>query len=125
MNEKECKICKKLMKEKYKSYNLWRALAIIFMCLSVLFAILYFASGDLMKSTTIEYNNDVSIENGGENNTNTDNGNIVVETHNDNTGSVTIVCTLLAVGGILGGCYIISQVSYNNKQQSDDNKRHE
>lgn len=119
MQEQECKICKKLTKEKYKYYKLWVSLAIIFMCLTVLFAILYFANGDLMK-TTVTYNNDVQIENGGDNNTNTDNGNIVVEKQNDNTGSVIIICTILGIGGVLGGCYIVAH-AYNNKQQSNDN----
>ena len=82
MDERECEICAKLTKEKYKYYNTWRALAIVFICLTVLFAILYFGSGDLMSSTTIEYNNEVDIENDGDNNTNTDNGNIVIEKQN-------------------------------------------
>ena len=116
MNEKECEVCTKMVKEKYKHFKTWKVLAIIFMCLTVLFAILYFASGDLMSSTTIEYNNDVSIENDGDNNNNQDNGNIVIEKQNDSTGSVILLCTILGVGGVLGGCYIISQVRNNNKQ---------
>lgn len=116
MDNKECEICTKMVKEKYKHYKTWRNLAIVFICLTVLFAILYFASGDLMSSTTIKYDNDVTIENGGDNNTNTDNGNIVVEKQNDSTGGVILLCTILLIGGILGGCYIISQVRNNNKQ---------
>lgn len=116
MDNKECEVCKKMVKEKYKHYKTWKSLAIVFICLTVLFAILYFASGDLMSSTTIRYDNDVKIENSGDNNTNTDNGNIVVEKQNDSTGGVILLCTILLVGGILGGCYIVSQVRNNNKQ---------
>lgn len=112
-----------MVKEKYKHYKTWKVLAIVFICLTVLFAILYFASGDLMSSTTIEYNNKVSIENDGDNNTNHDNGNIVLEKKNDSTGGVILLCSLIIVGGILGGCYIISQVSHRDKQQSNDNKQ--
>lgn len=112
-----------MVKEKYKHYKTWKVLAIVFICLTVLFAILYFASGDLMSSTTIEYNNEVSIENDGDNNTNHDNGNIVLEKKNDSTGGVILLCSLIIVGGILGGCYIISQISHRDKQQSNDNKQ--
>lgn len=115
MDNKECEVCTRMVKEKYKNYKMWVALAIVFMCLTVLFSILYFASGDLMSSTTIEYNNDVNIKNDGDGNTNTDNGNIVVEKQNDSTGGVILLCTLIATGGILGGCYIVSQVSHRDK----------
>lgn len=120
MDNKECEVCTKMVKEKYKHYKTWRNLAIVFMCLTVLFAILYFASGDLMSSTTLEYNNDVSIENGGDNNTNKDNGNIVIEKKNDSTGGVILLSVIILTGGIVGGCYIVSQVSHNHKQQSSD-----
>lgn len=116
MDEKECQVCKKMIKEKYKHCKTWKVLAIVFICLTVLFAILYFASGDLMSSTTVEYNNDVCIENDGDNNTNTDNGNIVIEKKNDSTGGVILLCAILLTGGIIGGCYIVSRVSHSDKQ---------
>lgn len=116
MDNKECEVCTKMVKEKYKTFKTWKALAIVFMCLTALFAILFFASGDLFSSTTIEYNNDVSIENDGDNNTNTDNGNIVVEKKNDSTGGVILVSVIILAGGIIVGCYIVSQASHNNKQ---------
>lgn len=116
MDEKECKVCTKMIKEKYKHYKTWKVLAIIFMCVAILFAILYFASGDLFTSTTIEYQNDVTIENGGNNNTNTDNGNIIVEKQNDSTGGVTVVCVIIIIGGLIVGCYIVSQKNNNNKE---------
>ena len=70
MNNKECKICKEAIKQKYKFYNLWKILAIVFMCLTILFATLYFASGDVFKQTN--NNNDVEIinEGDGDNNNN-------------------------------------------------------
>lgn len=116
MNEKECKVCTKMVKEKYKHYKTWKTLAIVFICLTVLFAILYFANGDLMTSTVIEYDNEVTIENEGGYNTNADNGNIIIEKKNDNTGGVILLSVIILVGGILGGCYIISQVHNQNKE---------
>lgn len=68
MNQKECEICKTVIKEKYKYYNLWRALAIIFMGISILFATLYFASGEVFTETI--NNNEVEIINEGSNNNN-------------------------------------------------------
>lgn len=120
MDSKECEICSKLVKQKYKNFKTWKTLAIVFICLTVLFAILYFASGDLMSSTTIKYENDVKIENNGGENTNTDNGNIIVEKQNDSTGGVILLSAILLVGGIIGGCFIISQVHNNNKEQGND-----
>lgn len=127
MNENECNVCTRLIKEKYRYYNTWRALAIVFMCLTVLFAILYFSSGDAVKTTTIEYNNEVDIENGGNNNTNTNNGNITVEKENDNSAIaiIVIISILLVGGGALLGGHFMAQVSLHNKQQGHDNKWHE
>ena len=120
MNEKECEVCTKMVKEKYKHYKTWRNLAIVFMCLTVLFAILYFASGEIATSRTIEYDNKVIIENDGDNNTNTDNGNIVVEKQNDSTGGIILLSVIILVGGIIGGCYIVSQRTHNNSQHSNN-----
>lgn len=116
MDNKECEVCTKMVKEKYKHYKTWKVLAIVFMCLTVLFAILYFASGDLMTSTIVKYDNEVIIENEGDNNTNNDNGNIVIEKQNDSTGGVVVVCSILVVGGIIGGCYIVSQKNNKSKK---------
>lgn len=66
MNKKECQICKKAIKQKYRFYTLWKVLAIVFMCLTVLFVTLYFASCDVFKQT----NNDVEILNEGDGNNN-------------------------------------------------------
>ena len=64
MNSKECKICKEATKQKYRFYTLWKVLAIVFMCLTILFATLYFASGDVFKQSE----NDVEILNEGDGN---------------------------------------------------------
>ena len=113
MDKKECEVCTKMVKEKYKHYKTWRNLAIVFMCLTVLFAILYFASGEMMVEETIE--NDIVIENQGGNNQNnvvtgngsTISGTVTTETES-NIGGIIVLCVLILTGGILGGCYIIS-----------------
>lgn len=68
MDKKECEVCTKMVKEKYKHYKTWRTLAIVFMCLTFLFAVLYFASGDLFTEETTE--NNIKITNSGDNNAN-------------------------------------------------------
>lgn len=104
MDNKECNVCKKMIKEKYKNYKLWKTLAIIFICLTVLFATLYFIDSDIGKTTIVEYDNEVIIENEGDYNTNTDNGNIVISEKYDNTGLYLfiIICIVLIGGGIIG-----------------------
>lgn len=69
MDKNELEVYKQAVKEKYKYYRLWKVLAIIFMCLSVLFGILYFATGDVFRTTT----NDVEIVNNNEGDSNTNN----------------------------------------------------
>lgn len=118
-DNKECEVCTKMVKEKYKHYKTWRNLAIVFMCLTVLFAILYFASGKMMVEETIQ--NDIQIENQGGDNDNTvitgngstTSGTVVVEKES-NIGSIIFICVLILTGGIIGGCYIISSKK-NNK----------
>lgn len=67
MNKNELSIYKKAVKEKYKYHKLWKILAIVFICLTILFATLYFATGDIFRK---EINNDVEIVNNGSNNNN-------------------------------------------------------
>lgn len=92
MDEKECNVCKKFIKEKYKHYNTWKAIAIIFMCLTVLFAILYFTNSDIMTSTIVEYDN-----------------NVVIEKKNDNTEDVILLSSVIFAGGIICDSYIVSK----------------
>jgi len=61
MEQKELQVYQKMVRDKYKHFNLWRILAITFMILTVIFAILYFASGSIV--TTETNNNDVDIVN--------------------------------------------------------------
>lgn len=67
MDKKECEICEKMVKEKYKHYKMWQILAIIFMCLTVLFAVLFFVneqpknSVSANKCVTIEQESAISI----------------------------------------------------------------
>ena len=116
MDKKECEVCSKMVKEKYKHYKTWKTLAIVFICLAVLFAVLYFSSGELFTQRIVQYDNEVEIENGGNNNTNTNNGNIVVESKNGNTGGVILLAILILTGGIVCGCYIVSQRNRNDKK---------
>lgn len=120
MDNQECEVCTKMIKEKYKHYKTWRNLAIVFICLTVLFVILYFSSGELMTTRVVKYDNEVEIENNDDNNTNTDNGNIVVEKQNDSSGGIILLSVVILVGGILGGAYIVSQRNHNNQKQSND-----
>jgi hypothetical protein len=69
MDKNELEVYKQAVKEKYKYYRLWKVLAIIFMCLSVIFGALYFATGDVFRTTT----NDVEIVNNNEGDSNTNN----------------------------------------------------
>lgn len=68
MDKKELKIYQEAVKKKYKYYTLWKVLAIVFLCLTILFATLWFGSGEVFKQTV----NDVEIinENSGDNNNN-------------------------------------------------------
>lgn len=118
MDNKECEVCTKMVKEKYKHYKTWKVLAIVFICLTVLFAVLFFANGNLMVEETIE--NNIVIENAdGDNENNVITGNnstmsgTVITESESNIGVVIFVCVLVLTGGILGGCYIVSQKKSN------------
>lgn len=67
MDKKELQVINKAVKEKYKYHKVWKILAIVFMCLTILFGTLYFASGDVFRK---EVSNDVEIVNNGDNNRN-------------------------------------------------------
>lgn len=112
MDNKECEVCTKMVKEKYKHYKTWKVLAIVFMCLTVLFAILYFASGNMMVEETVE--NNIIVENAGSENDNniiTGNGSTIsgTVTTESNIGMIIFVCVIILTGGIVCGCYIISK----------------
>lgn len=112
MNENECKVCTKMMKEKYKHFKTWKTLAIVFICLTVLFAILYFASGNFLVEEITE--NNIKIENeAGQNQNNvvTGNGSTISGTvkTESNIGTVIFGCAAILVGGFVYGCYIISK----------------
>ena len=121
MYDKECKVCQKMTKEKYKHYKTWKTLAIVFICISVVLSILYFASGAMFVEKTVE--NDIRIENdGGHNNNNvvtgdgaTISGTVKTES---NIGLIMFGCVIVITGGIIGGCYIISK-NKSNKQNND------
>lgn len=112
MDDKDCKVCAKMVKEKYKHYKTWKILAIVFICISVLLSILYFASGKMFVEKTIE--NDIIIENSDGNNENhivtgdysTVSGTVKTES---NIGIIIFGCVFVLTGGIVGGCYLISK----------------
>lgn len=112
MNEEECKVCKKLTKEKYKHYRTWKILAIVFICISVLFAVLFFASGKMFVEETVE--NNIVIENAdgsNENNVITGNGSTISGTvkKESNIGVIVLISVIILTGGIIYGCYIVSK----------------
>ena len=114
MDNRECEVCTKMVKEKYKHYKTWRNLAIVFICLTVLFAILYFANGNLMVEETVENNIVVENEDGdNQNNIITGNGSTMSGTitteSESNIGVIIFVCVIILTGGIICGCYIVSQ----------------
>lgn len=116
MDKRECEVCTKMVKEKYKHYKIWRTLAIVFLCLTFLFAVLYFASEDLFVEETVE--NNIRIENtSGENENNivTGNGSTISGTvkSESNIGVIIIISVIILSGGIVSGCYIISQTKSN------------
>lgn len=112
MDEKECKVCTKIIKEKYKHYKTWKILAIVFICVSILFAILFFASGKMFVEKTVE--NNIRIENDdgdNENNIITGDGSTIsgTVTTESNIGIIIFGCVIILTGGIVGGCYIVSK----------------
>lgn len=70
MEQRELEIYNKVINEKYKFYNFWRITAIIFMCLTILFAVLYFASGSVITTEQNNNDNDIEIVNDGGGNKN-------------------------------------------------------
>lgn len=112
MDKKECEVCSKMVKEKYKHYKTWKWLAIVFICISVLFAILFFANGNLFVNETKE--NEITIRNGSginENNVITGNGSTISGTakSGNNIGVLILVGTIILAGGIGFGCYHLSK----------------
>lgn len=111
MDGSECKVCAKMVKEKYKRYKLWRNLAIIFMCFTFLLTILLVANCDLFVKETVE--NNIKIENTdgeNENNVVTGNNSTISGTieRESNIGVIIIVCVLILTGGIVYGSYVIA-----------------
>lgn len=122
MDNKECKVCSKMVKEKYKHYNTWKVLAIVFICVSVVFAILYFASGDMFVKDITE--NDIVVKNGNginENNIVTGNDSTISGTvkTESNIGIIILVSVIILAGGIIVGCYIVSNKK-NDKPYNDN-----
>lgn len=120
MDNKECEVCSKMVKEKYKHYKTWKVLAIVFIFLSVLFAILFFANGNLFVSKTNE--NEITIRNGSgvnSNNVITGDGSTMSGTvkNETNIGVFIIIGAIILAGGVGFGCYNLSK----NKKHKPNN----
>lgn len=70
MDKKELEIYKQVVKEKYKYYTLWKILAIVFICLTIILAVLFFTDVKVVKETTKINNNEIEVINEGDNETN-------------------------------------------------------
>lgn len=111
-NKKECMVCKKLTQEKYKHFKLWRALAIVFMALAVLFAVLYFANGKVIIDEEYVQENIV----GGNGQANNNNQSNVIQLQ-DNSVMVGLIIAGIAIGGgVIVGCCIC--------KKKDNSKEH-
>lgn len=67
MTKKEEEIYKKALKEKYRFHTLWKVLTIIFMITTIVFAGLYFGSGEVFREEITENNIEVINEGDGDN----------------------------------------------------------
>ncbi len=54
MDEKDCAVCNKLVKEKHRNIIWWKIACVFFAALSIILAIFYFGSGKIVKETKIE-----------------------------------------------------------------------
>ena len=119
--QSECEVCKKMIRAKYRHYKVWKTVAIVFIFLTALLSVLYFASGDMFVKETTE--NEIVVENGdgiNENNIITGDQSTISGTvkTESNIGIIILVCCIILAGGIVGGCYIISRQK-NDKQNKD------
>lgn len=69
--EKDCKVCKQLIKEKHRRDIWWKVCCIIFGALALVLGILYFSGGYVEEINEIKIDN-TEIENSG------DNGSIII-----------------------------------------------
>lgn len=114
----DCKVCKKLIKEKHRRDIWWKVFCIIFAALALILGILYFGGGSVVKETQIDII-DNNFNNEG------DNGSIIIGSENVNntiTGIVTekdytpIICiTVIAgVAVLVAGGVLIANYSKRN-----------
>lgn len=108
INKTDCEICKKAIKQKYKNYTFWKALAIIFMVISFVFIGLFCFSGNLFVEETYTVENIINGDS--DNNTQT---NIVESKKTDYMPLVIILGSSILSGGIIYGCYIVAKKKNN------------
>lgn len=115
-DKQECEVCKQMTREKYRKYGFWKALAIVFMCVSMVFIGLFVFSGDLFVEETVTQ--EIVIENGGNNNNNEDINNVVESKKTDYTPIVILLSAGVLAGGVIYGCYIVSKAKNNTKNNN-------
>lgn len=113
----DCEVCKRLIKEKHQYDFIWKIVCIIFVALTIIFAVLYFGGGTITTETEITVDNSI-FENSG------DNGNIVIGGEGgvltgviEQTDYTPIICISIIVGSVivvLGGIVI----AYNHKKDN-------
>lgn len=110
MANKDCEVCKKLMKEKHRNVVWWKVLCLIFAASTIILAILYFGSGAVITEEKVEINRS-KIENEGDNGVIVINGNNVSDSYTgkvEKTDYTPIICitviasvALIIAGGVL------------------------
>ena len=113
MDKKECSVCKKMTQEKHKFDFVWKLLAIIFICLSILFACLYFCNSKVIADKEITQENIVE-GNDIDKNQQTN----VIEFKDNSIMIGLIVGFVVLTGGILGGCYICKKKNNSTQHNS-------
>lgn len=114
-DKKECQICRQAIKEKYKNNVVWKVLAIVFICISVLFICLYFCSGDVVIDK--EYTQENIINGDGSESGNNNSQTNIIELKDNSIMIGLIVAGFLISGGVLGGC-AICKVKNNSKEHN-------
>ena len=114
---KDCEVCQKVIRNKHKHDITWKIACLFFALLSIIFMVLYFGSGSMVKKTTIQIDN-TQIENGGDNGSisiGSDNGSVTgtVETKDD--GSLMIFLGIIAGSIIIAGGVVVCQYLYTRK----------
>lgn len=118
-SKKECEICREMSKKKHRFDTVWKVVAIISTLVAVVFIVLYFGSGEVLKETTIE--NEVEIENSGDGHSVNENiGNVGNDYSVGVSAKVLIILfVVMALAG--GGIYGYIAISQSKGKKSGKN----